>query len=201
MVLADEIHCDLTDPGCTYVPFASVSKDCALGSITCLSPTKTFNLAGIQTSAVVVPDPILRHKVWRGLNTDEAAEPNSFAVEAAIAAFKEGGPWLEALRLYLAENKARVREFVIQELPQLSVTESQATYLLWLNCEKISGNSEKLAQEIRRETGLWLSAGSAYKGEADCFLRMNVACPRQRLEEALQRLKRAIIFYEAWNIC
>ena len=98
VVLSDEIHCDLTDPGYAYTPFASVSDLCRQNSITCIAPTKTFNLAGLQTSAVAVPDGVLRHKVWRALNTDEVAEPNCFAAEAAVAAFTKGGPWLDALR-------------------------------------------------------------------------------------------------------
>ena len=100
-VLSDEIHCDLTEPGCEYIPFASVSDNCRKNSITCVSPTKAFNLAGIQTAAVIVPNYNLRHKVSRGLNTDEAAEPNVFAAIAPVAAFTYGGEWLDALRKYL----------------------------------------------------------------------------------------------------
>ncbi len=94
-VISDEIHCDLTSPGQEYIPFASVSENCKNTGITCMAPTKAFNLAGLQTAAVAVPNPNLRHKVWRGLNTDEAAEPNSFAVEAAVAAFTKGEAWLD----------------------------------------------------------------------------------------------------------
>ena len=94
-----------TAPGCQYTPFAAALEACRRISITCIAPTKAFNLAGLQTAAVVVPDETLRHKVWRGLNTDEVAEPNVFAVEAAIAAFEHGADWLEALRAYIQENK------------------------------------------------------------------------------------------------
>lgn len=84
IVLSDEIHCDLTDPGRGYIPFASVSDVCRDNSITCIAPTKTFNLAGLQTAAISVPNPVIRHKVWRGINTDEVAEPNAFAVDAQL---------------------------------------------------------------------------------------------------------------------
>lgn len=104
-VISDEIHCDLTEPGYQYIPFASVSEECAGNSVTCIAPTKAFNLAGLQTAAVVVPDETLRHKMDRALNTDEVAEPNAFAVDAAIAAFTRGEAWLDALRCYLAENR------------------------------------------------------------------------------------------------
>ena len=126
-VLADEIHCDLTNPHCEYVPFASVNQECREISITAIAPTKTFNLAGLQTSAVYVHDKVLRHRVWRGLNTDEVAEPNAFAVTAAVAAFTRGGEWLEELRQYIAENKAIVSEFLERELPQVKSVPSQAT--------------------------------------------------------------------------
>ena len=105
VVISDEIHCDLTDPGKEYIPFASVSEKCRNNSITCVAPTKAFNIAGLQTAAVIVPNPALRHKVWRALNTDEVAEPNAFAVQAAIAAFTKGEEWLDELRQYIFENK------------------------------------------------------------------------------------------------
>ena len=190
-VIADEIHCDLTDPGVEYVPFASVSDTCRAVSITCLAPTKSFNLAGIQTAAVSVPDPVLRHKVWRGLNTDEVAEPNAFATEAAIAAFNEGAPWLDALRAYLYQNKRTVAEFIRRELPQLRLVPSEATYLLWIDATLV-GFAGSLAEELRRCTGLYLSDGAHYGSGGESFLRMNIACPRSVLMEGLDRLKHGI---------
>ena len=192
MVLSDEIHCDLTDPGCDYLPFASVSEHCRQNSITCIAPTKAFNLAGLQTSAVVVPDGVLRHKVWRALNTDEVAEPNCFAAEAAIAAFTRGGPWLDALRAYLAENKAQARDFLARELPQVRPVISHGTYLLWLDCGVVTGDSWALARQIRAQAGLCLSPGSVYRGNGARFLRMNLACPRSRMLDGLQRLRDGI---------
>ncbi len=191
-VVADEIHCDLTAPGRDYVPFASVSADCRDNSITCLAPTKAFNIAGLQTAAVSVPDPTLRHKVWRGLNTDEVAEPNAFAVTAAIAAFTKGAPWLSELRAYIAENRRVTTAFVEKEIPQIHVVGGDATYLLWLCCNRLQTDSATLAAFIRKETGLYLSAGRAYGGDGDAFLRMNIACPRAILEDGLGRLKKGI---------
>ena len=196
VVLSDEIHCDLTDPGYSYTPFASVSDHCRRNSITCVAPTKTFNLAGLQTSAAVVPDPVLRHKVWRALNTDEVAEPNCFAAEAAVAAFTQGGPWLDALRDYLAENKRQAWDFLARELPQVRPVLSHGTYLLWLDCGRVTSRSEALAAFIRQKTGLYLSAGSVYRGNGSQFLRMNIACPRSRMLDGLQRLREAITAYE-----
>lgn len=190
-VISDEIHCDLTDPGCEYVPFASVSGTCRDISITCIAPTKTFNIAGLQTAAIFVPEKHLRHKVWRGINTDEVAEPNSFAVTAAIAAFNDGEQWLDELRAYLYANKQLVREYIRENIPEIKVVPSQATYLLWLDCTELPGASPSLADEIRRETGLYLTAGSHYGKVGKLFMRMNIACRKSMVEDGLKRLKAA----------
>ena len=196
VVLSDEIHCDLTDPGTEYIPFASVSEKCRDNSITCIAPTKAFNLAGLQTAAVMIPNASLRHKVWRALNTDEVAEPNAFAVDAAIAAFTKGDAWLDELRQYIFENKNITAEFVKEKIPQLKVVPSQATYLLWLDCSGLSGSVAEAAKYIRNETGLYLSKGSQYGRGGENFLRMNIACPRATLEDGLMRLQAGIASYE-----
>ena len=188
-VVSDEIHCDLTEPGKEYVPFASVSEDCKEVSITCIAPTKTFSIPGIQTAAIFVPNRFLRHKVWRGINTDEVAEPNVFAAHAAVAAFNHGGPWLDELREYLFENRRRVEEFVDNNIPKLHVVSGDATYLLWIDVSAVGIPSNELAADIRKETGLYLSSGTAYGQCGKDFLRMNVACTKDNLEDGLARLK------------
>lgn len=194
-VLSDEIHCDLTKPGCDYTPFASVSEVCRDNSITCIAPTKAFNLAGLQTSAVVVPNRVLRHKVWRGLNTDEIAEPNAFAVDAAVAAFTQGEDWLDELREYIFHNIRFAAEYIDREIPQFRVVPSQATYLMWLHYNGDIGSASEAAEFIRRETGLYLSDGAQFGDGGEDFLRMNVACPRAVLEDGLARLKKGITAY------
>lgn len=194
LVLSDEIHCDLTAPGLEYTPFASVSERCRRISMTCVAPTKTFNLAGIQTAAVIVPDDHLRHRVNRGLNTDEVAEPNAFAVNTIIAAFSRGGEWLEALRKYLWENRKFAEKYIEKEIKGISAVSANATYLLWLDCKKISNNSTDLCRFIRSHSGLYLSDGSEYRN-GEGFLRMNIACPRQIVEEGLERLKDSVEAY------
>ncbi|MCM1307444.1 MAG: pyridoxal phosphate-dependent aminotransferase [Butyrivibrio sp.] len=193
-VLSDEIHCDLTDPGREYVPFASASGLCESISVTCVAPTKCFNMAGLQTAAVVAPDEALRNRMNRALNTDEIAEPGTFAVTAAVAAFNEGGQWLDELRAYLYENKLRVREFIDLELPRVRLVPSEATYLLWLDCMEFARHrARELAHFIRESTGLYLSDGAQYGTGGDSFLRLNIACPRQVLEDGLCRLKSGIL--------
>ena len=196
-VISDEIHCDIADRDKGYTPFASVSDVCRDISITCIAPTKAFNIAGLQTAAVVVPNPNLRHKVWRGLNTDEVAEPNAFAVQAAVAAFNKGSEWLLELNKYISDNKNIVINFVKENIPNLYVIPSEATYLLWIDCSKVCDiengyDAEKLSGEIRKQTGLYLSAGNQYGSNGKEFLRMNIACPKSILSDGLNRLKAGI---------
>lgn len=200
VVVSDEIHCDLTDPGCSYVPFASVSEHCRENCVICIAPTKAFNLAGLQTAAVAISNPVLRHKVWRGLNTDEVAEPNAFAIDAAIAAFTEGADWLDALRGYILENKNAATKYIQEQVPQIEVVPSQATYLLWLHLGRMAGSAAEAAEYIREKTGLYLSAGKQFGAGGGNFLRMNIACPRTVLEDGLRRLKEGIAAYEEFAV-
>lgn len=196
IVISDEIHCDLLAPGLEYIPFASVSENCRKNSISLIAPTKTFNLAGMQTAAAVVPDEHLHHRLWRAVNTDEVGEPNAFAVQATIAAFREGRPWLEALREYIQGNKNFVRDYLNNELRQLHVVSTDATYLLWLDCERLAGSVTSFVNCLRKDTGLFLSDGRTY-GEAGAgFLRMNVACPKSQVEDGMGRLKQAVLQYD-----
>ncbi len=195
VVLSDEIHCDLVSPGREYIPFASVSEDCRLNSVTCIAPTKAFNIAGLQTAAVYAADETLRHKVWRGLNTDECAEPNVFAVTAAIAAFTQGGDWLDQLRSYIAENRRTTEAFLAEKLPQVRMAHSDATYLFWLDCSEITDSSRQLADFIRQKTGLYLSSGEQYRGNGRYFLRLNAACPRAVLLDGLERLRQGVLAF------
>lgn len=203
-VVSDEIHCDLTEPGKEYVPFASVSDICKNISITCISASKAFNLAGMQSAAVMIPNENLRHKVWRALNTDEVAEPNAFAVVSTVAAFENGGMWLDELRIYIAKNRKIVEDYLAKHLPELHLIKGDATYLLWIDardlneqlssetakCAEKSSEVLKLADLIRKETGLYLSDGKEYG--ADGFLRMNIACPKSLLYDGLDRLEKGI---------
>lgn len=200
LVLSDEIHCDLTEPGYEYTPFASVSEICAQNSVTCIAPTKAFNLAGLQTAAVAVPNETVRHKMDRALNTDEVAEPNAFAIDVAIAAFTKGDAWLDELREYLAGNRKLAQDFLEQEIPNVRLVPSHATYLLWLDCSHVIGDALELSRFLRKETGLYLSAGLSYGEAGRQFLRMNIACPGERLSEGLKRLRDGVKAYEEYVV-
>lgn len=191
-VISDEIHCDLTEPGYEYTPFFTASEECRNISITCIAPTKTFNIAGLQTSAVIVPDKFLRHKIWRSLNTDEVAEPNVFAVTAAIAAYEKGEKWLEELRAYLSENRKIAQRFIGEKIPQLRVVKSHATYLMWIDCSRVSMDSAEFTAALRRETGLYLSRGDVFGGNGGNFVRMNLACPKSVMLDGLERLEKFV---------
>ena len=190
LVFSDEIHCDLTAPDSSYVPFASVNDTCRYNSITAVAPTKTFNIAGIHSAAVIVPEEGLRQRMDRALNTDEVAEPNAFAMDATVAAFSdEGWDWLTALRDYIDQNKKTAYAFIREELPDVHAVSQDATYLMWLDVSRYTDDSAALQRRIRKTTGLFLCAGDMYGGIGTRFLRMNVACPRALLEDGLRRLK------------
>lgn len=223
LVVSDEIHCDITDPGYSYIPFASVSDKCRNNSITCIAPTKAFNLAGLKTAAVMVPDRELREQVQKGIQANEASEPNSFSVEAAIAAFTRGEPWLEAMRAYIWENKKCVEDFLKKELPQVHMVSGKASYLVWLqytltdeDCpprrdmyysvpvgdtilKKASQKDLNFAGFLRARAGLYLVDGREYGENGSSFLRMNVGCPRSYVMEGLTRLKKGVEMFERMN--
>ncbi|NNU77642.1 MalY/PatB family protein [Clostridium estertheticum] len=195
-VLSDEIHCDLTDTQHDYIPFASVSEICAKNSITCVAPTKAFNIAGVQTAAVVVPDEVLRHKMSKALNTDEIAEPNAIAMEATVAAFTKGEEWLKELCFYIEENRKFAEKFIETELPELYLVPANATYLLWVDCSGITQDTTCLCKLLLSETGLYVSKGEAYGETGRGFIRINIACSRERLEDGLARLKKGIELFK-----
>lgn len=195
LVVSDEIHCDLTAPNKEYTPFVSVSKECRENSITCIAPTKAFNLAGLQTAALIVPNAVIRHKVNRGLNTDEVAEPNVFAALAPVVAFEKGERWLDELRKYVWDNRLYAEAWIEKELPELTVVKGEATYLLWIDCKQITTASNELCQYLKEHSGLYISSGESY-GNGEGFLRLNLACPRSAVEEGLNRLKEGIRKYK-----
>ena len=133
--------------------------------------------------------------MWRALNTDEVAEPNAFAVTAAVAAFEQGGDWLDALRQIIKRNRDHVAQYLKKELPMLCLVPSKATYLLWIDCSKVTADTKKLSDYLRLETGLYLSDGAQYGACGKTFVRLNIACPMETLQDGLERLKKGIREY------
>lgn len=194
VLLADEIHCDLVDPSLVYTPFSSVNEVCKNISITCSSPTKTFNLAGLHTSYIYISNPYLKHKVWRAINTDEVAEANIFAITGATAAFTYGGAWLDELREYIYQNKLDFINTVEKELP-VHIIRSNATYLLWVDCSKICSDTIELVDFIKAETGLRVTAGKVYGECGKAFIRVNIATQNVRVKEGAKRFIEGIKKY------
>jgi cystathionine beta-lyase len=192
IVISDEIHCDLTDPGKAYQPFAAVNEVCRHNSLTCLAPSKAFNLAGLQTAAVFSSNRELFERARKGFDTDEVSEPGSFAIPAAVAAFRYGEDWLRELNEYIFENKRIVKDFLLKELPEVKVMPSEATYLLWLDIRSLPRQGKGFADHLRKDAGLWLIAGENYGENGNGFLRMNIACPAELVREGLKRLKKGV---------
>ncbi len=191
-VIADEIHCELVFPGHKYIPFASISSDFSKHSVTCLSPSKAFNIAGLQNASIVAEDASMRELIDRAININEVCDVNPFGVEATIVAYRKGEKWLAGLLNYLKGNYEFMREFCSEHLPSFPIAELEGTYLVWMDCRALNRNSEQLEQELVENAALWLNAGTMYGEDGNGFMRWNIACPRSRLAEGLQRFKRFV---------
>lgn len=191
-VISDEIHCSVTAPGTSYIPFASASEVCADISLTCVAASKAFNIAGLQSACVIAKNPILRHRAWRGINTDEVGEPNVFAIDANIAAFCHGGEWLDALNEYIFENKRYAVDYIKKNIPGVRAEFSEATYLLWTDVSKYTSDSEEFARDLRLKTGLYVSDGVEYGRGGEGFIRINLATQRSNVEDGMARFERYI---------
>ena len=187
VLISDEIHCDLTDPDVYYNPFKSHDN-----VVRCLSPSKSFNIAGFQSSIIQTVNSELLEKIKTQMHIDNSDSANAFAASAVIAAYDESEDWLCELRQVLYENKQIVREYLKNELPVIDLVESDATYLLWLDCSQLNVPSKVLSGFLRQNQGLFLSAGIDFGQCGDNFLRMNIACPQELLKDGLARLKAGI---------
>lgn len=188
ILISDEIHCDLTDPGVKYNPFRANDN-----VIRCLSPSKSFNIAGYQSSVVHATNPELLDKIKSQIHIDNSGSCNVFATTAVRAAYNESEDWLEELREVLYENKQIVKNYLSDELPVVKLIECDATYLLWLDCSALNTPSKALSEFLRQNQGLFLSVGSDFGQCGDNFLRMNIACPQKLLKEGLDKLKAGVI--------
>lgn len=195
LLISDEIHNELTKPGTLYVPFGRVTAENAealkdLRYCVCTSPSKSFNIAGLQNANIIVPDAELRRKIDRAININETCDVNPFGVEAVMAAYDEGAEWLDALRNYIWDNYAFACTYLNKELPALKIADLQATYLMWVNYEALlpDMNSEEVCTRLQEEAKIWFAAGSIYGPKAGAHhLRINLATSRALLTEALQR--------------
>ena len=200
-VVADEIHCELTYPGHDYTPWATLGEALVRNSVSCISPTKAFNIAGIQIANIFAKDPEILKKMDRAINDNECCDVNVFGVTALQAAYNQGEAWLDQLRGYLWHNARTVYCFLEDELPGITALPLEGTYLMWLDCrsvmhpgEPLEGFSERFAEQLKKHS-LVLSAGTIYGAAGEGFERLNIACPRTVLLEGLRRLKETVEQY------
>lgn len=188
IVLSDEIHGEITRPRTSYVPFLLADIRNEENTVMAVSVTKCFNVAGVMTSAIVIPNPELRKKVVRQINTDEVAEPNTFSCPVSIAALNSSRDWLDSMREYVFENRKIFEDFVGKNLPKLGVIKGDATYLAFVDIQKTGLSSSEFVNGLREKTGLIVNDGSVYGKGGEHFFRINLACPRKTLSDAMDRL-------------
>lgn len=187
-VVADEIHCDLVYTEHIYTPFASISDDFLQNSATCTSPSKTFNLAGLQIANITIANDEVRLKVDKAVNIHEVCDVNPFGVEGLISAYNDGEEWLGELIEYLHTNYCFTKEFFEMKMPHIPLIKPEGTYLLWADCSALGKPSQEITRELLQEHKVWLNDGGLYGKSGENFVRINIACPRSVLKEGLGRM-------------
>ncbi|NMA84436.1 MAG: pyridoxal phosphate-dependent aminotransferase [Epulopiscium sp.] len=192
IVVSDEIHQDFIHEGYEHTVFANLKKEYESITITCTSPSKTFNLATLQVANIVISNNEYKKKMLTDLLAQGQDNINAFGLEACIAAYTKSDQWLKELKAYLKGNIDYVRKFLHEELPQLKLVEPEGLYLLWIDFSALGLSDKELDQLITQKAKLWLSAGLTFGKEGSGFQRINIACPRSVVQQALEQLKAAI---------
>lgn len=194
-VVSDEIHCEFVFPGHKYTPFASLDARFLHNCAICTSPSKAFNIAGLQIANITIAHEDIRRRVDKAININEVCDVNPFGVEALMAAYTpEGEQWLNNLVAYIHSNYLYAREWMSQHLPQLPLITLEGTYLLWIDCRSLNKSSETIEQELLHKAKLWLNSGSMYGTPGEGYMRLNLATQRTRVQEGLKRLEDYINF-------
>ncbi len=192
IVISDEIHCDFVYPGYQHTVFANLNISFLQNTVTCTAPSKTFNLAGLQVSNIFIENTVIRQKVINEIRKSGYSQLNSLGLVACKAAYQYGEPWLKELRAYLIDNLNYVREYLKTNLPMIRLVEPQGTYLIWLDCNALNLSKKEMEELIVNKAKLWLDPGYIFGPEGEGFERINIACPRQVLEKAMEQLAKAI---------
>lgn len=193
-VIADEIHCELVMPGHTFQPFAAVDEACRDNCVVLNSPSKAFNIAGLQIANIVCHDAEWRRRINRAININEVCDVNPFGVIALQAAYNDGGEWLDALNQYIHENYLALKDFFRERLPRLEVCRLEGTYLAWINLSRIPITADEAARRLLGNAKVMLNSGTMYGREAgNSYLRINLACPRSTLMEGLKRIESELV--------
>ena len=191
-VVSDEIHCDFVWSGHQHTVFASISDEARDCCVVCTAPSKSFNLAGLQASNIFIPDPAKREafqKVLSAAGYHEISQPGTIAAQAA---YEEGGPWLDAVRAYIRDNLAYMETYIRDNIPRIRMTMPEGTYLAWLDLRELGMESGEQDRFVREKARLWLDTGTMFGPEGAGFERLNAACPRAILQEAMERLGAAV---------
>lgn len=191
-VINDEIWSDLVFPGAKHIPFATLSPEIARQTLTFNAPSKTFNIAGLHISNGIIPNQEYREKVCGLMERLHMCSVNFFGMVAAEAAYNTGSQWLDSLLDYLEENASCVRKELGRIAPQISIAQSEGTFVLWLDCRELGIPLEELNQFFVQEAGIAFNEGSSFGPVGLGFQRMNIGCPRSLIKEALSRLERAL---------
>lgn len=190
LVVSDEIHCDLVLPGYAHVPLASLSPELAQCTVTCIAPSKTFNMPGISTSTIIIPNDQIRRKYNYALKTLSLHLESYFAVTALTTAYNEGEVWLDAMLQYVADNLTYLEQFFRDRLPSLKVMRPQATYLVWIDYRPLGLTTAQMKDIMFKQAKVAFSDGTVFGGEG--YIRINIACPRAILQEGLERFRQAL---------
>lgn len=189
IVVADEIHCDFTMPGHPHIPFAKACPAMQDRTVICTAPSKSFNLAGMQVSNIIIPGQALRDAYKKELERLFVDGPNRLGMIASTAAYTDGEEWLEDCKAYMRGNLDYVRAFLKENLPKIRLVEPEGTYFAWLDCSGLGLTAEELDERIINKAKLWLDTGAMFGQSAALFQRVVLACPRATVEEAMKRLK------------
>ena len=189
-VVSDEIHCELMMPGHVFQPFAAVSEACRQNSVILNSPSKSFNIAGLQAANIICSQPEWRRRLDRAININEVCDLNPFGPVALKAAYNESEDWIDELNQYLWGNYQALCAFAKEHLPQWSVCTLEGTYLPWIDITATGMTSQEYSDRLLSEAKVWVNPGTMYGPQSgEGYIRMNIACPRSLLMEALQRIK------------
>jgi cystathionine beta-lyase len=192
LIFADEIHADLVFKDYKFTAVASISDSIAENTITFIAPSKTFNIAALATSSVIISNSGLKEKYDKVLDTIHIGMGNVFGAVASEAAYTHGDEWLDQLMEYLAGNLDFVDDYLDQNIPQIKLIRPEGTYLVWLDCSKLDLKGKDLKDFMIHDAGIGFSDGRIFGTGGEGFMRMNIACPKQTLEHALNNLKEAI---------
>lgn len=192
-VISDEIHCELIMPGYRFQPFAAVHEACRQNSIILNSPSKSFNIAGLQIANIICQDVETRRRIDRAININEVCDVNPFGPVALMAAYNESEDWIDELNEYIWGNYQALHSFIEEQLPQWKVCPLEGTYLVWVDVSECCCDTATYCERILEEAKVWVNPGTMYGEESGKgYLRINIACPRSRLMEALERIKNTI---------